>query len=298
MDLERDGLLAGPALAEDQHARLGVRRDAADVFAKLLHRRAFSDELAVSVAAVVLDEPDELRVPRRLRDAAREALDRARIGHDVAVAAVGEHGGGEKFVVCDDGLRRLRVLLHEREEARDVRSERHSDRLHERSVERTSLALDGLYERGDLLLLRLAHRECADPDDPRPSPESLERACETGLVSGEAESDKDDALPFRRFVLHELGEPPLAHAHRLGVPVERAQRGRGGHRVFLPSPARQYQSIHGQYFTISDRICPSAVFVVERTAHRAESGRLPGDALALEHALQGRRNIAVVQLWP
>ena len=90
MDLARDDLLAGAALAGDQHRGVG-RADLVDELIDLLHRRARADQLAVAPrVGDDLAQPLDLAAQRAMLGGApdrdRERLDLDRLGDEVVGA--------------------------------------------------------------------------------------------------------------------------------------------------------------------------------------------------------------------
>ena len=94
----RDELLAGAALAGDQHGRVGLG-DAVDQVADLPHRRARADDLARQRAAVdLLAQPLDLGAQRavlhRALERERELLDLERLGDEVVGAGADRRDRG------------------------------------------------------------------------------------------------------------------------------------------------------------------------------------------------------------
>ncbi len=90
MDVARQHLLAGAALAGDQHARLG-RRDLPRHAEQGVHRRVLEDQLAAVVGDRGEDRGDQLGVRRQRQELAGAGPDRGDRGARIGAHAIGDH---------------------------------------------------------------------------------------------------------------------------------------------------------------------------------------------------------------
>ena len=249
MDLVRHRLLASPALAEDQHARAVALRDAVDALLQRRHHGALSDELASAVAVIVRDRILSLRIPRGGLHAGRDVAHSLCVQRLVLVVAVVELSSLDEGDVGADVGRRLLLGLQKRHKLFNVDSKRLPDRFEQRGV--VDLGLHQSRKRGSRLLWHLErayprrlHAARLQPPQRVRKPRGIAR-----------HRDADDVYPLRPprgslppfaplgNLLHELGEPPAAHAADVGVSPERLERsGSRGHVLDVP-PAGQYEII-------------------------------------------------------
>ena len=245
MNLRGDRFLARPGLAEDQHTRLGMSGDTFDVGPEFAHLRSASHQLPIAVAAIVFNDALHVRAPRAFRNARREIANRRLVGRFVLIAPMNIHRRRDQFVIGRYRFRELVLLDCVRQDRLDVYVERLANRLDERTVEIAVPQKPNLYERRDVLLLRIGHLESADPRhlDFLPA-QILQRVGQQLLVPAKGNAHEINALPLRTLCRQELRQMPLAHATDVRLALQRLQQNCRRNRIFLPAPAGQYQGVH------------------------------------------------------
>ena len=131
---------------------------------------------------------------------------------------------------------------------RDIDAEGLADGFHQRAVEESARMNLRLQESAHQLLMRLGHRNAADPDDLGLSVK-LQRLNKPRLVTGESDADEIDALPVSALGIKEFRQPATTDAAHIRLALERTQGHGCRHSVFGPAPSGQYQRLHPSHLS-------------------------------------------------